>query len=376
MSIDQISQKILLLAIYLDSKAPSSISEIWLEPSILDWLRDLQITEENLAKTIVETKEELRKLDDKRRKIYLNEILQSLDFQLNNCNTIVPYEVFSQQTFGFTIKQVTDEEIDLLIDKITDLEKKVGLSFQEVLAKSQVKPQNYERLFLTAVANSKKQLPKYITNFDDQGFSFTTTTNQPWAAFNSHLRPGHSKLELNSDTHFTEYSLKRLAYHEGYGGHHSELCHKDKLLLQGRGEHGFVLTFSPQTFISEAIAEFVYVFLGGMDQKDDIEILVWSIDRLTFALYNKTAFWFLEDKFTLDQIRDRLTIYPISMRTIEDIINFSTDPIFGKYAPVYYSAFNFLSDLYTHTNLKNQLIKELFTLPCTPQILLNSYLRK
>jgi hypothetical protein len=164
--------------------------------------------------------------------------------------------------------------------------------------------------------------------------------------------------------------LYRLAFHEAYGGHHSELSHKDNLLInENRGEHGIIISFSPQTFVSEAIAEGIYVLLNGLDQSSDEQLIGWNYDRLIFALYNLATHLHFDDGLDRTEINNRLKKYGVTDKTRENILNFSLDPLFGKYAPVYYTAFNFLSELYSKTDSKDKLIKTLFTKPCTPKLL-------
>ena len=206
-----------------------------------------------------------------------------------------------------------------------------------------------------------------MQNFKDEGFLFETTSSQPWSAFNTHFAPFSSKLTLNTDVPFTAAGLYRTACHEGYGGHHSELSLKDKLLVdEGRGEHGLVITFSPQTFISEAIAEGMYVLLGILDKSNPEMMLAWYYDRMIFALQNLATFLFFDDGLNKEDVLSRIKAFGITEKTAGYIVDFSTDPLFGKYAPVYYSAFNFISGLYEKSNDKKRLIKTLFTQPCNP----------
>jgi hypothetical protein len=284
------------------------------------------------------------------------------------------YSDFTEHTFGFRIERVSDEAISSIEEKIHSLEKKIGLSREAIFKKHNLKSSEYEAAFKRAVLAVKHTLPAYITDFPDKGFDFEIVEGKAWSAFNSHTAVFRSKLSLNKDITFTDLDLYRLAFHEAYGGHHSELSQKDILLTtQERGEHGLVITFSPQSFISEAIAEGVFVLLGGLDEENDEQMLAWQYDRLTFALGNIATFWFFDDGVSKEDIQSRLSTYDISSESVRNIFNFSTDSLFGRYAPIYYSAFNFIQNLYAKTNQKEKLIKELFTLPCTPGILAEEF---
>jgi len=374
MTIDHISRQIISVALYLDNKVPGIVSEIWIDENTIDELMSTLPHDDQIHELILSIEEQFGRVDDKRRARYLKGILSSLNYQINSLNKKVTYSDFSKHAFGFTIDRVSDQEIKKLEDEISKLEKKIGLTRQETFQKHSLRTEEYEDSFKVFVNEAKNKLPKFIYDFPDEGFLFEVVTNKPWSAFNSHIAPFKSKLTLNSDVSFTRLDLYRLAFHEAYGGHHSELSHKDLLLTQKqRGEHGLVITFSPQTFVSEAIAEGEYVLLGGLDQSNDYHLLGWYYDRLIFALQNVATFWFFDDGLSREEIRVKLGKYAVSDKTIENILNFSTDKLFGKYAPVYYSAFNFLKELYESTNKKEKLIKTLFTEPRTPSMLIEEF---
>jgi len=228
--------------------------------------------------------------------------------------------------------------------------------------------------FSDSVARVKSQIPPYLLDFPDSGFVFDTTTRQPWTAFNSHVAPFKSKLTINLDSSFSRLDLFRLASHEAYGGHHTELSNKDKLLLdEGRGEHGLVITYSPQAFVSEGIAEGMLTILNLLDQGNPEAMIAWYYDRLVFALHNLATFLFFEDKLSKEEVEKQLTKYSISDKTREEILNFSTDSLYGRYAPVYHSAYNFINELFIKSKDKEKFIKTLFTQPCTPELLIKEF---
>jgi hypothetical protein len=228
--------------------------------------------------------------------------------------------------------------------------------------------------FQTSIKKVKKKIPQSILKFTDEGFIVELTSGKPWSAFNTHLAPFKSKLTLNIDISFNALDLYRLASHEAYGGHHSELSNKDNLLVrEQKGEHGLVITLSPQVFISEGIAECMYVLFEILDKVNEEQMLAWHYDRLIFALQNLATFMFFDDDLTKEAIDGVFKKYIISDESRKGILNFSTDPLFGKYAPIYYSAFNFVEDLYLKTTKKDELINTLFTQPCTPNLLIEEF---
>lgn len=375
MKIDEVSSHLIQAALYLDNKVPGIVSEIWLDKDEKELLKSQITSDLDIQALLDETRVLIEQVSDTRRKRYLSEVLESLQFQIDNfSNKEISFDDFTKQAYGFEIKRITENEILEIETEIKNLESKIGLSRQDVFLKHKLEPEEYKSQFESFVTTVKKVLPDYITNFSDNGFEFEVTTNEPWSAFNSHIAPFRSRLTLNSDISFTKLDLYRLAFHEAYGGHHSELSQKDKLMIdQGRGEHGLVITFSPQTFISEAIAEGIFVLLGGLDKKNDEQMMGWYYDRLIFALQNVATFWFFDDHLSKENINESLKKYVISDETRNGILSFSTDPLFGKYAPVYYTAFNFLNELYSQTSNKEKLIKTLFTQPCTPKLLTEEF---
>ena len=374
MIIDSVSENIFKIALYLEKLIPGMVSEVWIDEGLLSHLKNSLPDKNNVSELIDQTKTQINQLFDERRKFYLMEILHCLEFQINNLDKKLPYETISEETFGFKINRVGESDIHALENKIRELETKIGSTRQEVYVKNLVKPEEYKSVFENDIRTVKSKLPQSILDFPDAGFQFETVTNKPWGAFNTHIAPFKSKLTLNTDIHFSTYDLFRLASHEAYGGHHSELSNKDKLLIEnGFGEHGLVITLSPQTFVSEAIAEGIYVLLKVTDESNLEEQLTWYYDRLTFALQNLTTFLFNDDGKSIEEIRKIISQYKVSDDTVNIVINFSTDPVYGKYAPVYYSAFNFLSGLYKKTLNKNKLIETLFQKPCTSSLLKNEF---
>jgi hypothetical protein len=81
--------------------------------------------------------------------------------------------------------------------------------------------------------------------------------DEPWAAFNHYLGGLASRVEVNIDLPISALGLLQLAIHETYPGHHAELALKEQHLVRGRSllEHTIVLVPTPQSLVSEGIAE-------------------------------------------------------------------------------------------------------------------------
>jgi hypothetical protein len=356
------------LAELVNYNYPGLISENWLPIKIKNAISDeLENSEYNFSNFLEELHDVLSELKPKRRKEYLASQIKALTFFYNNPLSRGNTEIqqASKELFGYKISRIQDKEIREITTEIRNLEIQIGKTRQEVFNANIIQEENLLKYFKQRVDSSKNVLPEYILDFEDNGFEYKLTKNKPWSAFNSHINTGKSRLTLNTDSSINKLDLKQLSYHEGYGGHHAELSQKDRLLIEGRGEHGLIIIYSPQVFISEAIAEGVNYYFNVVNGSSELK-LAWNYNRLIFALQNLATYMYFEDETPIDDIKNILREYYVSEKSITNIINYSTDELYGLYATVYYSAFNFFQEIYINSKDKDQLLKELFTKPCTP----------
>ena len=197
MTIDLVSENIIKIALYLEKLVPGMVSEVWIDDRLLSQIKTILPGQNNISELVDQTKTLINQLSDQRRKLYLKEILHSLEFQINSFGKMLPYEMISRETFGYKIARVGEQDIRALEDKIRVLEIKIGLSRQEVYIKNLVKPEEYKAVFEKNIQTVKNKLPQSILDFPDAGFQFETVTNKPWGAFNTHIAPFKSKLEQN-----------------------------------------------------------------------------------------------------------------------------------------------------------------------------------
>jgi hypothetical protein len=82
--------------------------------------------------------------------------------------------------------------------------------------------------------------------------------HKPWSAFSRYEGNARSVIQVNLEYPLTVNRILDLACHEGYPGHHVYNTLRDQAVVQQRGEReGMVqLTFSPQSFVSEAAASY------------------------------------------------------------------------------------------------------------------------
>jgi len=83
-------------------------------------------------------------------------------------------------------------------------------------------------------------------------------SNRPWNAFSRYQGHYRSLIQINADFPITIDRALQLACHEGYPGHHAYTSIQDSQLVQhdGRLELMVQPTFSPQSFVSEALATY------------------------------------------------------------------------------------------------------------------------
>jgi hypothetical protein len=91
----------------------------------------------------------------------------------------------------------------------------------------------------------------------EEGIELAAVHDEPWLAFNHYLGDLKSRVEINVGLPISALDLLHLAIHETYPGHHAELALKEHHLVRGGGllEHTIVLVPTPQSLVSEGIAE-------------------------------------------------------------------------------------------------------------------------
>jgi hypothetical protein len=83
-------------------------------------------------------------------------------------------------------------------------------------------------------------------------------SNRPWNAFSRYQGHFQSLIQVNVDFAMTVDRALQVACHEGYPGHHAYNSMQDAQLVQREGQLELMVqpTFSPQSFVSEALATY------------------------------------------------------------------------------------------------------------------------
>ena len=86
---------------------------------------------------------------------------------------------------------------------------------------------------------------------------YDVVTDQPWSGFNYYLGDYRSRVAINADLPTRLADLPHLIAHESYPGHHTERCHKEQLLVEGRqwSEQTIMLVNTPECLMAEGLAD-------------------------------------------------------------------------------------------------------------------------
>ena len=102
----------------------------------------------------------------------------------------------------------------------------------------------------------------------DEHIDVAYVSHKPWSAFSRYLGGAHSVIQINMDYPLTVDRILNLACHEGYPGHHFFNSMRDQALVQTlhRDEFRVQPTFSPQSYVSEAAANYAPSLLTEQDR--------------------------------------------------------------------------------------------------------------
>lgn len=206
---------------------------------------------------------ELSKVKDKtNRSIFLEK-------QITAVNTFV--KILSGIKFSFF------EEVKLLYDIETELEPEENYmkAIQKIdgllLGKGNAleKLEKYRKLFVlkkeeilpsieSALDEVKRRTKEFLPLPPDEYVRIDLVTKKPWSGYNWFKGNYFSLIEINIDLPRRVDQILSYMAHEGYPGHHTELCLKEKFLFKDKNyiEYSVYPLYSPESVISEGIAEF------------------------------------------------------------------------------------------------------------------------
>ena len=121
-----------------------------------------------------------------------------------------------------------------------------------------VPPQRLGTVMEAALAACREQTVKHLRLPAGERVELAFVRREPWSAFSRFKGSGHSVISVNLDFPITVNDALELACHEGYPGHHVFNTLREQALVAQRHlpEAEVQLTFSPQSYVSEAAAAF------------------------------------------------------------------------------------------------------------------------
>ena len=156
--------------------------------------------------------------------------------------------------------------------------------------------------------------------------------------------------------------VMHLVAHETYPGHHVEHAWKEQELMVERGqvEESVVLIPTPQSIISEGIAELgMEIVLGGQQQEltgsfvsgtgvnYDAEVSRHALEAREplGRVGTNAAFMVHVDGASADEAREYVMRWALtSERRAENIVNFITDPMWRSYASTYQDGYGLCNE--------------------------------
>jgi len=136
-----------------------------------------------------------------------------------------------------------------------------------------VPPERLAVVMTAALKSCRERTLSYLTLPAGESVDLTFVRNQPWSAFSRYRGHAHSTIQLNLDLPITVDDALELACHEGYPGHHVFNTLRDVALVQQRGwaEAQVQLTFSPQSYVSEAAAAYAPRMAFTTEERAEVE---------------------------------------------------------------------------------------------------------
>jgi hypothetical protein len=221
---------------------------------------------------------------------------------------------------------------------------------------------------------------------EDESFVVEFVSDQPWMAYNRYLGEYKSRIEINTDLPMRINGLAVTMAHEGYPGHHTELCMKESKLIRQMDyqEHCVTLINAPSCVIAEGIATSALETVLTDQELEDLyreEILpraeMTHIDAKTImeitraqrkmrSLWGNAAFMLHEQKKSTDEIISYLQKYEMSTeKEANRAIQFMSGPLDRSYIFTYTAGYDLLEKLFSYAD-RDKYFARLLEEPVTP----------
>lgn len=221
---------------------------------------------------------------------------------------------------------------------------------------------------------------------ESEDFTLEFVTDKPWSAYNWYRGKYQSLIELNVDLPIPINRLPDLIAHEGYPGHHTELCIKEEKLINKNGWEEFTVNLinAPSCVLNEGIAT------SALDMiMSEAELTNWFRDELlpranlthidadrlmsivnaagkTSGVAGNAAFMLHDQGKGEQEIVQYLQRYGMSAgKTAQRSVKFITNPLYRSYIFTYHLGKELLSDLFKKGN-REQYFARLLAEPVNP----------
>jgi hypothetical protein len=221
---------------------------------------------------------------------------------------------------------------------------------------------------------------------EEESFVVEFVSDQPWMAYNRYLGEYKSRIEINIDLPMRVNGLAITIAHEGYPGHHTELCMKEIRLIRQMDyqEHLVTLINSPSSVIAEGIATSALetvltdqeledwyreeilprADMTHVDAKQIMEIT--RAERRMRDLWGNAAFMLHDQKKSPDEIISYLQKYEMSTeKEANRAIQFMSGPLDRSYIFTYTAGYDLLEELFSIAD-RDKYFARLLEEPVTP----------
>jgi len=221
---------------------------------------------------------------------------------------------------------------------------------------------------------------------EEESFIVAFVSDQPWMAYNHYLGEYKSRIEINVDIPMQAHGLVITIAHEGYPGHHTELCMKESRLVRQMDyqEHLVTLINSPWCVIAEGVATSALETLLTDQELEDLyreEILprvgmthldvktilgISRAERKIRELWGNAAFMLHDQQKSTEEIVSYLQKYELSTeKEAHRAIQFMSGPLDRSYIFTYTAGYDLLEELFSLAD-RDTYFARLLAEPVTP----------
>lgn len=248
-------------------------------------------------------------------------------------------------------------------------------------------PVDMVRELLPFITNILRELTRKKFNLpEEESFTVEFVSDEPWLAYNWYLGQYRSRIDINTDLPLRIDGLPALIAHEGYPGHHTELCIKESKLVRQMNyqEHVVTLINSPSCVVAEGIATTALKTVltdneledwyqeeilprAGMHQID--AAIIMQVDRALkkmSGLGGNAAFMLYDQNKGAAEISEYLQKYGLyTEKEAAHTLNFISDPLSSSYIFTYHVGHDLLEELFADRN-RDKYFARLLEEPVTP----------